>query len=541
MDAEQRHMSQSRTTVSSRMSYDPTTPFPVPENRDSKKAHLQQCLRRKQAILTSIIAILLIAALAMMTSDYFVGRRCAKIISYRLDIRYWPSWYSIILWTTSVGLLNVLLLRYKLFQDFYVRIFRSSAGNSYDRMISYRVALCYIVLAVIVVFWQFVDVKPFWRYLRYKVYADYFQNPVLLLIEHGRFSTKLFTGPFLIVLFVLYRMLKKNSTKLFNVFILLCLSNVSLIAQEDGENKAPKKRIQLLQQAEHIINSDVQTISATPSAKNPDGGYDANISILQCFAVMSYLYSGNTQNREETLFRMRFPLHMEQGRKYPLIVWFHGLGENTNDNTRHLAHLHHGIASFVGKDALDFYAIAVQYPSDERENARLDLVGEIMEAVIKEYPVDENRIGIIGISSGATASWDFVERHPEKIAGLVAFSGTPRESLSPNAFKKTAVWAFNNKGDVGVSWKRTSEFIDQINATGGNGYVTLREHGIHDSWSYPLKNENVIRWLISQSLNGDGLLQNAQYPKRSFFTICLLFLLPITINISLLIILKSVH
>ena len=99
-------------------------------------------------------------------------------------------------------------------------------------------------------------------------------------------------------------------------------------------------------------------------------------------------------------------------------------------------------------------------------------------------------------------------------------------------------FAFNNKGDVGTSWQRTSDFINEINAAGGNGCVTLREHGIHDSWSYPLKNENVIRWLTSQSLNGEGFLQEAQYPERSFLKIFLLFLLPITLIIFLIIALR---
>ena len=526
------------------------TRFSNSRNDELKNTARWRFNMKRSQVAGTIFIVLMVSALVIMTSEDIVGRRVAKTVSYRLDFRYWPNWLSFILWTAVFALSNIFVLRYKRCRNFFDCIFQSSSPKTSNNLaLGYKIAICYMTLAVVALSWYFGAIKPFWRYLRYKVYADFFQNPVILLTESGQFSMKLLTGPFLIVVvFVLYRVFKSRGTSFFNVFLVLFAANLPLMAQE-GDSEVVESRIHLLQQAEYKIDPDLQKISETPSAKNPDGGYDADVSILQCFAVMSYVCTEESHTPKEVLFRMRFPLHAEQGRKYPLIIWFHGLGEDVDDNKRHLAHLHHGIASFVGKDALDFYAIAVQctagysereepLSSEEREKARMDIVGEIMESVIKEYPVDENRIGVMGISSGATAAWRFVEKYAGRIAGLVAFSGTPSETLSPKSFQKTAVWAFNNKGDVGTSWKRTSDFINEINAAGGNGCVTLREHGIHDSWSYPLKNENVIRWLTSQSLNGEGFLQEAQYPERSFLKIFLLFLLPITLIIFLIIALR---
>lgn len=498
-------------------------------------------------VFAAAFLVLVIAETLIAFFEPIFGRRAAKVVAYRLNCLYWPDWLSIVCWISAVGLANVLWLQRRIRYGFKssCRLFkRANADNNESKTSSVKIAVCaYAALIAAVLCYLFVDVQPFWRFLKYKLYADYFQTPVVHLTEDGVFSPKLLTGPAIVAVICVLYFMRKKIGNFFVLFVALCLANPCLMAEETIDKGPAPKKIRMLEPAECSTIADIEKIAETPSAKNPDGGYDADSAILKCFAVMDYFYTGGRYDNEQILFRMRFPLREEPGKKYPLIVYFHGYGESTGDNKRHLAHLHHAIKSFVGKDALDFYMIAVQCPPDNmnwdksissegKGDARMTIVGEIMEAVVDEFPVDENRIDVVGISSGASAVWDFAEAHEGKFAALVAFSGTPSRQASVDAFKNTAIWAFNNKGDTGSSWKDTSNFIKRINAAGGNGYVTLRNHGIHDSWSLPLKNDSVFEWVVSQTRDGKGRLQDVPYPERSWTAIFFKFLLPLTIVIA---------
>lgn len=493
------------------------------------------------------LALLLVVLYTFVTSEVVMGRRLTKVIAYHCDVRYWPAWYSIILWIATLAMASFAVLRKSSFRLRLHQFIQANAPKPIQKIPSkyytFLLMMFYLLVLVSVMLYLFLDVKPLLRYLRFKVYAEYFQMPVILYFENGELSFRLLTGPVLILLAILFcYYCKKKGTKLFLVPLLLYPVASSLLMAEFNNDsfQTPNQfsEIEMLEKADYQMDSDLKKVSHTPSEKNPDGGYNANVSILQCFAVMRYFYTGGRYNNEEIRFRMRFPLNEMEGKKYPLIIWLHGFGESTGDNERHLAHLHHAIESFVGKNAFDFYMIAVQCPPDNttwekslstqnKGDSRLTIVAEIMNQAIKQYPIDEKRIGVIGISSGASATWDFVERNSGRIAGMVPFSGTPKSPLKEDAFQNTSIWAFNNKGDVGASWTKTAQQIKRLNDLGGNGYVTLRDHGIHDTWTYPLRDKDVIKWVVTQSLDGDGLLQDVPYPKRSFLTIFLMFLLPL--------------
>ena len=223
------------------------------------------------------------------------------------------------------------------------------------------------------------------------------------------------------------------------------------------------------------------------------------------------------------------------GEKYPLVVWFHGVGESGENNTRQLSHIQSAIKSLAGKNKLDFFMIATQCPSDNtswstsisgdgKGDAPMTIVAEIINVVIQEYPVDANRLSLFGLCSGGNAVWDFVAKYPGRVAAMVACTSVPG-SIHADRFRNTAVWAFNNKDDP-APWETVERFVAAINADGGNAYLTLKETGGHDAWSNALSREKVIGWMILQELHKGGPPIGEQCYHRTASQVFLLFGLP---------------
>ena len=273
------------------------------------------------------------------------------------------------------------------------------------------------------------------------------------------------------------------------------------------------RKITMIEEAKRVSQREIRKASQSESEKNTDGGYNANVNVIDCFAAMEYRYTGGRYVDEPVKFRMLFPEVIKSGKKYPLVVWFHGVGESGEDNTRQLSHVQSTIEYLAGKNKLDCFMIVTQCPSDNRQwqtsistegkgDAPMTIVEEIMEAAIKEYPIDENRLSVFGLCSGGDAAWSIIGRHPGKFAAMVACTAAPGNA-NVQDFKNTAVWAFTNKDDP-VPWEAVERFVNAINASGGKAHVTLRESGGHDAWSNALFTKQVIGWMVLQDLHKGG-------------------------------------
>lgn len=280
------------------------------------------------------------------------------------------------------------------------------------------------------------------------------------------------------------------------------------IVAQSGERK-----IILVENAKTVSDDEVQEAAASASEKNPDGGYDANTHVVDIFAVMKYHYTGGRYHDEPILFRMLHPEHLQPGKKYPLIIWLHGAGESGSDNTRQLSHVQMAMKELAGKDKLDFYMILTQCPGDNihwetsispegQGDAPLTIANEILETALEEFPIDTNRISVIGVCSGGGTAWSYVAKHPERFAAMASCSATPG-SLPVSLYRETAIWVFNNKDDT-VPYKEVVLYIDRINASGGTAWLTLRDTGGHDTWYNALVNKHVIGWLVLQDKRYGG-------------------------------------
>ncbi len=138
---------------------------------------------------------------------------------------------------------------------------------------------------------------------------------------------------------------------------------------------------------------------------------------------------------------------LQDGKKYPLLVYLHGSG------AADLADL--GYLDFYAKIAQrdlaqplpggyqDSYPSFVLIPRVRREWNIANLIALIAK-VKTEYPVDERRIYLIGFSMGGSASFELANEYFKKglgsIAGIIRIAGESQIQLEPKISERCGLW-----------------------------------------------------------------------------------------------------
>src|SRR5690606_3842835 len=125
----------------------------------------------------------------------------------------------------------------------------------------------------------------------------------------------------------------------------------------------------------------------------------------------AYIYKGNA-------FRLKFPKTYDKnaadGKKYPMIVFFHGRGEGGSvyDNEYSLYHGGQKFMNNVDNGTFDGYILVMQTTNGYWGNPQYDAIKEIIDFMIANNKLDPFQIVDNGLSSGGAATWDMAIRHP---------------------------------------------------------------------------------------------------------------------------------
>ena len=161
-------------------------------------------------------------------------------------------------------------------------------------------------------------------------------------------------------------------------------------------------------------------------------------------------------------YRLHVPAQAEQGRRYPLVVHMHGAGSRGTNN---IDQIRTGGADFIGWASAkgeDFVFLAPQCPKDrqwvgvpwgtrehrmsEKPTPWMRMTLDLLDDVIRRYPVDRDRIYVMGISMGGYATWELLQRRPDMFAAALPCCGGGDVTLAP-ALTDVSIWAFHGGAD----------------------------------------------------------------------------------------------
>ncbi len=204
----------------------------------------------------------------------------------------------------------------------------------------------------------------------------------------------------------------------------------------------------------------------------------------------AYIYKGFA-------FRLKFPKTYDptakDGKKYPVLIFFHGLGETgpITDNEYQLYHGGQEFAAAVDDGVFDGYILCMQ-SQGSWENSHYTAVKEIIDYMIKNNKVDQFRITDNGLSAGGEGTWKFMLKYPNLIAASLPMSAvntTYKSSSNIKKIKYTPLWNFQGGKDINPNPLTARKVRDAMLEAGGNykytEYTDLG-HGTWDrAWSEP--------------------------------------------------------
>jgi poly(3-hydroxybutyrate) depolymerase len=271
--------------------------------------------------------------------------------------------------------------------------------------------------------------------------------------------------------------------------------------------------------------------------------------LVYCFEERSFHYTGGKHDNAEIKYRLRVPNKIVSGRKYPLVVHLHGVGEAGRDNMHSLGHLHSILPLLMGPDQQDFFMLVVQCPLDNRawtfrtqKDGNLDVVIAATDHVIENNPIDKRRLSIFGLSSGGQGVWQWLLKEPTKFAAAVPAScRAPYDLQGPASLAQTSIWTFRNKNDGGANVESIHEAIRVINGSGGFMKHTEFEQGGHAAWRLAMGEYKCFEWMIAQKRGGwfNPPPEREVYQGRSFMNSFFAFFLPLGLAAGLLVFQRS--
>jgi acyl-CoA thioesterase I len=184
-------------------------------------------------------------------------------------------------------------------------------------------------------------------------------------------------------------------------------------------------------------------------------------------------------------YRLFVPENYSRQQKYPLILTLHGVGESGTDNVAHIQK--NRVAEIWAEDSTQkkqmCFVVSPQCPTTDKwvnvpawtnvfystetlpQSKSLAMALAIVDSLIKEFPIDTNRLYITGLSMGGFGTWDVLARHPGKFAAAIPLCGGS-DTSKVSLIKNTPIWTFHGAVDGTVPPAATRSMVALMQSHG---------------------------------------------------------------------------
>lgn len=222
-----------------------------------------------------------------------------------------------------------------------------------------------------------------------------------------------------------------------------------------------------------------------------------------------------TEGGAKLPYRLMSPPQVEQGERYPLVLFLHGAGERGNDNEKQLVH---GAAEFAKRrNSYPAYVLFPQCPPGKRwvesdwslpsgrgefptePSAPMAATLALVDSLVSELPIDPERLYVTGLSMGGQGTWFAAVAPPKRFAAMLEVCGGGDPSWAER-YQGIPVWALHGQADKVVPISRAREMVVALTNAGHAPELRYVEYpGVgHNSWSPTYARDDVYRWLFSQ-------------------------------------------
>ncbi len=210
-------------------------------------------------------------------------------------------------------------------------------------------------------------------------------------------------------------------------------------------------------------------------------------------------------NKQKMPYRLLKPYPINDNEKYPLIIFLHSEKLKGSDNEKQINHFVQEFAKEKKRKKYPAIVIAPQiqpakkwtsarkkgafYSFSRMFNTQLSAVNALIEKTVNDFPVDTEKIYVIGISEGGTASLEWLN-NAGKVKGIISIC--PNTNIRMGELSaKTKVWIISHK----KADNTLTSSLKQNNIT----YQYSQLSGSPNDCLKHLPVEEIFRWLFLTS------------------------------------------
>jgi predicted peptidase len=194
------------------------------------------------------------------------------------------------------------------------------------------------------------------------------------------------------------------------------------------------------------------------------------------------------------------PAKIDEGGKYPLVLALHGRGGNTTAATELGSDARRKqFPCFVMAPASTATGNWAMPPGFGKKNSKAMLPAalEAMDAILRNHPIDPDRVYVTGQSMGGAGTFGAIALRPDTVAAAIPIAGgwDPNDA---NKIKHIPIWVFHGDKDKVVPTDYSRTMVDAIKKAGGAPKYTEYEGVAHNSWSKAYASPETWNWLFVQ-------------------------------------------
>ena len=215
-------------------------------------------------------------------------------------------------------------------------------------------------------------------------------------------------------------------------------------------------------------------------------------------------------------YRLFQPVKGDAGKRYPLVIFLHGAGERGTDNLKQI-----GLGGRMGaylwtlpenQERHPCFVAAPQCPDSDKwaevqwgaethalpaqPTDAMRLAMEMIDGLMKELPIDSDRVYVTGLSMGGYGTWDLLSRRPGMFAAAIPVCG----GLADDQAGKIAhipQWIFHGGNDTVVKTIRSRNANEQLKAANAASVRYTEFEGVgHNSWDAAYATPGLADWMM---------------------------------------------
>ena len=214
-------------------------------------------------------------------------------------------------------------------------------------------------------------------------------------------------------------------------------------------------------------------------------------------------------------YRILFPegYDANNSKKYPLILFLHGVGERGSDNKRQLAH----IGSFFAKPEIragypaivvfpqcpenskwaDYSHILNKEPENPATTAMSSLI-DLHKQLSNNPKVDKSRQYLMGLSMGGFGTFDMLSRLPDTFAAAVPICGGGYPQDVAKYAPHTALWVAHGAADNVVPVESSRQMLEALKKNKADVRYTEFPGVGHNSWDSTFEMPELMPWVFEK-------------------------------------------